>query len=756
VLRLAAFGLGLAAGLAAAQTLPTVTLTAPDPLATERPFSTGTFRLTRTGTLSAPLTVRLTRAGTATAGSDYVSSPLSHTIPAGASSADIAVTPLNDSLAEAPETVVLTLTPRSAYVVGSPRTATVTLLSDEKPTVTLTAPTPTATEAGPSAGVFRITRTGQLNGSLTVRLTRTGTATAGSDYVNFPLTLTIPAGASRKDLLVTPLNDSLAEARETVVLTLAADAAYTVGNPSTATVTITSEDLPPVTLLTPSGVISTVFPTYTWQAVATAADYYLTVEDSTGPRLQLWYPAAQVGCPSGTGTCSVTPSVALEVGAARWWVKARNESGEGPLSLPGDFTVAALFAPILLAPAGIISATAPTYTWLPVASATDYYLWVEDSRGTRMQQWYSAAQAGCATSELCQVTPAAPLVAGAAKWRVKARDTSGEGPLSKQGTFTVDPLLASRQWSAWTKGTEPVFIGVYGAGDPSVLRDGALYRMSYTCWDPETSRCALCMAESPDGYTWQNIPGADPVEGLILRGRLGAWDEHLETSHLTKVGDQYRLFYSGYRDQGTPIQGFPGLLGLALSPDGRSFSRVSAAPILQPTLGWHDNDAILSPTVLFVGGTYYMLYTGHCYTNCTEEPGVRLLGATSPDGITWTKVAEPVLTRSTEILWMKDGAAESDLIQGPDGAYYLFFTGLQDDQRVIGVARGTSPFGPWQVNPVPIVHPTPGGFDKAGALSPEVIVEQGKARMWYLAFLVDGYPWIGYAEAVWPLVVHEP
>jgi hypothetical protein len=177
---------------------------------------------------------------------------------------------------------------------------------------------------------------------------------------------------------------------------------------------------------------------------------------------------------------------------------------------------------------------------------------------------------------------------------------------------------------------------------------------------------------------------------------------------------------------------------------------------MQPTLGGYDNDAIFSPTVLTVAGTHYMLYAGHCYTNCTDEPGVRLLGATSPDGITWTKRAEPVLTRSTEIAWMRGGVGEPDLIQGPDGAFYLFFTGLQDDQRVIGMARGASPFGPWELNPVPVVTPTLGGLDESGALAPEVIVEQGKARMWYLAIVGGGYVWIGYAESVWPLLATAP
>jgi hypothetical protein len=148
---------------------------------------------------------------------------------------------------------------------------------------------------------------------------------------------------------------------------------------------------------------------------------------------------------------------------------------------------------------------------------------------------------------------------------------------------------------------------------------------------------------------------------------------------------------------------------------------------------------------------HHLLYTGHCYTDCVDEPGVRLLAATSSDGVAWIKRGEPVLTRSTEIAWMNEGVAEADIVYGPDGAFYLFFTGLQGEQRVIGVARGASPLGPWEINPVPIVLPTPGAFDAGGVLSPEVLIEGGKARMWYLSFTAEGYPWIGYAESVWPL-----
>ena len=90
----------------------------------------------------------------------------------------------------------------------------------------------------------------------------------------------------------------------------------------------TVQGLPPAaTLISPTGAITDNTPTYTWNAVAGSTWYYLWVNDSTGNKIQHWYTASAVGCSSGTGTCSVTPSTVLSPGSGTWWIQTYNSSG---------------------------------------------------------------------------------------------------------------------------------------------------------------------------------------------------------------------------------------------------------------------------------------------------------------------------------------------------------------------------------------------------------------------------------------------
>ncbi|MGL4401995.1 MAG: lamin tail domain-containing protein, partial [Luteolibacter sp.] len=113
-----------------AGTTPIITITATDATATEDGTTTGTFRVSRTGSLIGPLTANFTvaaGAGQATAADFTPSIGTSVVIPSSASFVDITITPVLDFLGEGNETVTLTLFDTGSYDVGSPDTATVTI-----------------------------------------------------------------------------------------------------------------------------------------------------------------------------------------------------------------------------------------------------------------------------------------------------------------------------------------------------------------------------------------------------------------------------------------------------------------------------------------------------------------------------------------------------------------------------------------------------------------------------------------------------
>jgi hypothetical protein len=107
----------------------------------------------------------------------------------------------------------------------------------EKVMVTIVATQNTATEGG-APGRFTVTRTGSTTSPLTVFYQVSGSATNGTDYHTLPGSVVISAEQSSAVMTVTALNDGVAEGDETVTLSLQANASYTLGSPSTASVTI--------------------------------------------------------------------------------------------------------------------------------------------------------------------------------------------------------------------------------------------------------------------------------------------------------------------------------------------------------------------------------------------------------------------------------------------------------------------------------------------------------------------------------------
>jgi hypothetical protein len=123
-------------------------------------------------------------------------------------------------------------------VIGNQPGVTYGLAWYSLPVVTVVATTPTAAKLGLVPGAFTVTRGGDTSTPLLVNFTVGGTATAGSDYVSIPASVTIPAGASAATVTVTPIANGIPVGATTVVLALASDFSYTTGTLASDTVTI--------------------------------------------------------------------------------------------------------------------------------------------------------------------------------------------------------------------------------------------------------------------------------------------------------------------------------------------------------------------------------------------------------------------------------------------------------------------------------------------------------------------------------------
>ena len=237
--------------------LPVVTVLATDANAAEAGLDPGVFTISRTGPTTSDLIVNLTRSGSATSASDYVSfSPtvaFTTTIPAGSASTTITVTPISDTTNEGNEIVGLSVTTSAGvYTVGVNASATVTIADDDRPTLSITATDAVASETPGNTAAFTITRSVVTSTSYSITLSLSGTATNGTDYTSIASTLSFASGETTKTVTVTPVNDLLTEGNETVVLQITSVNANFSG-PNYAIATLQDNDFPPsVSITSPS------------------------------------------------------------------------------------------------------------------------------------------------------------------------------------------------------------------------------------------------------------------------------------------------------------------------------------------------------------------------------------------------------------------------------------------------------------------------------------------------------------------------
>jgi hypothetical protein len=125
------------------------------------------------------------------------------------------------------------------YYAGNLETGAIGL----PPRVSLTATTPQASENGPVAGQFTLTREGDFDLPLTVNLLISGNATNGVDYQNVGSSVTIPSGQAGAVISILPYVDTAVEFNEIVYFQIADSTGYLTGSAATAQIAI--EDLKP-------------------------------------------------------------------------------------------------------------------------------------------------------------------------------------------------------------------------------------------------------------------------------------------------------------------------------------------------------------------------------------------------------------------------------------------------------------------------------------------------------------------------------
>ena len=345
--------------------------------------------------------------------------------------------------------------------------------------------------------------------------------------------------------------------------------------------------------------------------------------------------------------------------------------------------------------------------------------------------------------------------------------------------------LSTATWATFTKVPEAHYTGQEFPGatariasDPCVAKEGDRFRMVYTCFTSADSG-GLCSATSEDGRTWTRVPSiVDGVEGVIADSRRGQWDENIETCALLRGADgSFELFYAGYPNLNLLGTRTPAALGRMTSTDGVTFTRTpDDGPILAPIPGDYDGDDLFSAVAVIDGDVTRFVYAAWCVPgyndgrDCIHAPAIQIGGATRDANGTFTREEAPVLQPRADVASMQWGVAEPELVQGPNGAWYLFFTGGlgDDEQRVVGVARSDSPFGPWEIAPEPILAPGEEPYEACGNLAPSVIIDGYIVRIWYITLDDCGGACpscnlaacdcqqqsftTGYAEAPWPLV----
>jgi predicted GH43/DUF377 family glycosyl hydrolase len=224
--------------------------------------------------------------------------------------------------------------------------------------------------------------------------------------------------------------------------------------------------------------------------------------------------------------------------------------------------------------------------------------------------------------------------------------------------YPANPILAS-SGSAYETG---------GVVQPFILYDNGIYKM----WFSSLGNSGVCMisyATSTDGFSWSRY--ASP---LLVPDTAVSWaTESICVGPVIKVNNEYRMYFNGWASQYGNWN-----IGLATSSDGIHW-QCRKQPVLYGTSG--DQYQIVATDIIKLNGKYILYYTGRNY------PFYKIFAAVSDDGITWTKVTNPILTATQS--WEGNGVFYSTVIQDGNTLRMAFMNDGQSAVFGFGFATST-------------------------------------------------------------------
>ncbi len=201
-------------------------------------------------------------------------------------------------------------------------------------------------------------------------------------------------------------------------------------------------------------------------------------------------------------------------------------------------------------------------------------------------------------------------------------------------------------------------LGLDGSGDdyfafsPYVIKDEGIYKMWYSGYDG--ARYRIFYATSPDGLTWTKYNNSIPddsdttgTDGRIPRGTTGKGDfGNVYNPVVIKNDSNYLMYYAG--SDGTNYR-----IYFATSPDGLTWTKYdNSTPAASSTTstngriplglnGSGDDVHLLTMSIIKDGNIFRLWYQAHY-----GSAWAGAYQATSPDGLTWTKVNNVLATRT--------------------------------------------------------------------------------------------------------------